>query len=187
MKPQLSGNKKRLCVTQTAGAEAALCLQEELVAAIHGAFEVAVEIVVQEVSKLVGQATGDLYEEMRRENESLKQRLQRAEAMLDSARMEERCGSSPPPPAAAATDQPPHTKYDHKSTSPKEGNEHDCRGVRGDTPAAGHSRAEQPPDPQHQRVSRNEEQRSNCDVKTQSVSEKNNGCAVACDALTKGL
>lgn len=171
MKPQLPGTKERL--------------QEELVAAIHGAFEVAVELAVQEVSKLVGQATGDICEEMRRENESLKQRLQRAEAMLDSARMEERGCSSPPPPAA--TDQWLHPKYSHQ----KVGNVHGFGGVRGDSPPAGHSRADRPPDPQHKHVSRNEEQRPNDDVKMQHVSDadpdKNHGCAIACDVLTKGM
>ncbi|XP_070684581.1 uncharacterized protein [Pempheris klunzingeri] len=183
MKPQLSGNKKRLCVTQAAGAEAALSLQEELVAAIHGAFEVAVEIAVQEVSKLVGQVTGDLYEEMRRENESLKQRLQRAEAMLGSARMEDRGGSSPP-----ATDQPSRPKYKLKGANPKEGIVHGYAGVRG------HSCADQHPDAQRRHASTSEEQRANDDddgVKTEHVSdaaseaEENNGCAVAFDALTK--
>lgn len=64
-----------------------LSLQRELVAVIHGAFEVAVEIAAREVKSLVGQATSDMYEELQRENESLKQRLRRAEALLvDSAR-----------------------------------------------------------------------------------------------------
>lgn len=96
MRPNLTGPKKRPSVAKPAGAEAALSLQEELVAAIQGAFEVAVEIAIQEVTKLVGPTAGDDYEKMRRENESLKQRLQRAEAMLDSVSMEERDGSSPP-------------------------------------------------------------------------------------------
>ncbi|XP_042341631.1 zinc finger protein 263 [Plectropomus leopardus] len=186
MKPQLSVTKKR---PKAAGAESALSLQEELVAAIHGAFEVAVEIAVREVTKLVGQATGDVYEEMRRENESLKQRLQRAEALLDSARVEERRGSSPPtkqhPNATKRTHQPPNAKFNQKSLNPKVGNVHSCLGVRGDASPAGHSRAHQPPpDSLHAP----EEQRSGGDVKTQHDSdaderEGNDRCAVACDAL----
>ncbi|XP_044046222.1 zinc finger protein 8 [Siniperca chuatsi] len=176
-------------------AEAALSLQEELIAAIHGAFEVAVEIAVREVTKLVGPATGDVYGKMRRENESLKQRLQRAEAMLDCARREDRGGSSPPHKkqllnAASHADRPPHPKYNQKSPNPKVDNVHCCTGVRGDTPPAGHSRAEQPPDPQQKHVSRNEEQRSGEDEKTQHVSDaasdpEKNEYVVACDALIK--
>eukprot|EP00064_Thunnus_orientalis_P009371 superscaffoldBa00001184_g9395 len=133
MKPQLIGSKKRPSVTTVAACEVALSLQEELVAAIHGAFEVAVEIAVREVTELVGQATGDIYEEMRRENETLKQRLQRAEAML-----EERVDSTAP---AKQTHQP---HISHMSQKPKV---HSCTGGRGDTPA-GNSRAHQPhPDP----------------------------------------
>ncbi|KAM9363621.1 uncharacterized protein ABDE67_018239 [Symphorus nematophorus] len=197
MKPQQSATKKRPSVTKPAGAEAALSLQEELVAAIHGAFEVAVEIAVQEVTKLVGQATGDVYEEMRRENESLKQRLQRAEAML-----EEKGGSSSPPPPPPPpptkqhlgntnnTDKSPHPRCNQKSPNPKVGNMHGCTGVRAES-HAGHSRADQPPPHlQQKHVSRNEEQRSADDVKTQRVTdvasdpEKHSRCAVACDALT---
>lgn len=176
MKPQLTGTKRRPSVTKPAGAEAALSLQEELVAAIHGAFEVAVEIAVGEVTKLVGRATGGIYEEMRRENESLKQRLQTAEAMLDSARMEERGGGSPPP----------------KRPNPKVGSVHSCTGVRGNAPPAGPS-DQPPPDPQHKHVRRNEAQRSGGDVKTQHASdaashpEGNDGCDAASDALTKGM
>lgn len=189
MKPQLTGAGKRPCGRRAAGAEAALSLQEELVAAIHGAFEVAVEIAVQEVTKLVGRTSGDAYEEMRRENESLKQRLQRAEALLDSARMEERRGGSPPHAkllmdASNQTEQAHHNKYRQKSPN---FNAHGRAGVRGDAPPAGHSRA----DPQ--RVSKPKEQRSRNDVRTPFVRdaapnpEKNNGCAVKCDALTAGV
>ncbi|XP_039669704.1 zinc finger protein 135 [Perca fluviatilis] len=177
MKPQLTGTKTR---PKAAGADPDRSLQEELIAAIHGAFEVAVEIAVREVTKLVGRATGDVYEELRRENESLKQRLQRAGAMLDSARMEERGGSSLPTKqlqnANKPTDQPPPLKYNPKSPNPKVGNVHRCTGIRGDSPPAGHSRAHQPPDPQH------EEQRS-CQYLSDAASEKDDGCAV-CDALT---
>lgn len=197
MKPQLTATKKRPSVPKPAGAEATLSLQEELVAAIQGAFEVAVEIAVQEVTKLVGQATGDHYEAMRRENESLKQRLQRAEAMLDSVRMEERGGGSPPPHARQLLDATnrtgqttAHTKCSPKSPDPNVGNVHGRTGVRGDTPPADHSRADQPPDPQHKH--RNQEQGPGDEVKTQHVSDaasdpkRNNGCA-DCDALSVGM
>ncbi|XP_058495512.1 zinc finger and SCAN domain-containing protein 12 isoform X1 [Solea solea] len=90
MKPQLTEARNRPSVTKPAEDEAALCLQEELVAAIYGAFEVAVQIAVRDVRKLLGHTRGDVYEEMRRENESLRQRLQRAEARLEDR------GESPP-------------------------------------------------------------------------------------------
>lgn len=69
------------------GAGAPVTLPEELVSAIHRAFEAAVEVAVQEVTKLVSQAAGDVYEDMRRENESLQQKLQRAEALLQTSRV----------------------------------------------------------------------------------------------------
>ncbi|XP_036966439.1 zinc finger and SCAN domain-containing protein 12-like [Acanthopagrus latus] len=174
MKPQ-HGAKRRPSVPKASGAVAALSLQEELVAAIHGAFEVAVEIAVQEVTKLVGQATGDVHEEMRRENESLKQRLQRAEALLESARREGGGGCSPPPENLEAADQrgrPPHPTCSLKS--PHRHSVHGRRGGRGGASPAGDSRAD------HVRR----------DVETQPVrdaaphQEKNKGCDVACDALT---
>ncbi|XP_047220197.1 zinc finger protein 70 [Girardinichthys multiradiatus] len=71
------------------GSEAVRSLQEELVAAIQGALEVAMELAVQEVRALVGQATSDMYEELRRENESLREKLQRAERMLDCVHMKD--------------------------------------------------------------------------------------------------
>ncbi|XP_041925541.1 zinc finger protein 316-like isoform X1 [Alosa sapidissima] len=67
-----------------------MSFQDELAATIHGAFEVAVEIAVREVSKLVGQAFGDVRDQMHetlRENKSLKLRLESAEKELDSARL----------------------------------------------------------------------------------------------------
>lgn len=182
MKPQLTG-------ANPAGAEAALSLQEELVAAIHGAFEVAVEIAVREVKKLVGQATEDNYEEMRRENESLKQRLQKAEAMLDSARTEGRGGSSPPSKqlfsATKHTDHQPHPNSNRVSPNPRVGNVHSCTGGRGKTPSASQSHAPRHPDPQDKHMSRDEEQRSGHAGKTRCVrdaasgtqKDRDNGCS----------
>lgn len=182
MKSQLTG-------ANPAAAEAASSLQEELVAAIHGAFEVAVEIAVREVKKLVGQATGDNYEEMRRENESLKQRLHRAEAMLDSARTEGGGGSPPPSKqvfsATKHKDQQLHPDSSRVSPNPRVGNVHSCTGGRGDTPSASQSRAPRHPEPQHKRMSRDEEQRSGPVGKTRCVTdaasetqkERDNGCS----------
>ncbi|KAK5926858.1 hypothetical protein CgunFtcFv8_022395 [Champsocephalus gunnari] len=178
MKPQLAGAKKRL---KAAGSEAALSLQQELVAAIHGAFEVAVEIAVREVTKLVSEATGDAYVEIQRENESLKQRLQRAEAKL-----EERGGSSPRTKqhlnATSRTDQPPHLKCNQKSSNPNVDIVFSGTGVKDHVPVVGqtHSRVHQLPDPQ----STHEEQRSG-DSNTQHFSEAaseraDDGGAVAC-------
>ncbi|KAM6939514.1 uncharacterized protein FYW49_007421 [Xenentodon cancila] len=86
MKSQLTVTQTRSWTTKAVGSEAVLCFQEELVAAIHGALEVAVELAIGKVKTLLRQATGDIYEGLRRENESLKEQLQRAEAMLDSER-----------------------------------------------------------------------------------------------------
>lgn len=69
--------------------EVSLSFQDELAATIHRAFEVAVEIAVVEVSKLVSQALGDVRDQMQetlRENTFLKTRLQSAELELDSVR-----------------------------------------------------------------------------------------------------
>ncbi|XP_036453546.1 zinc finger protein 3-like isoform X1 [Colossoma macropomum] len=71
------------------GGEVSLSFRDELAATIHGAFEVAVEIAVLEVSKLVSQALGDVREQMQetlRENKFLKSRLQSAELELDAVR-----------------------------------------------------------------------------------------------------
>lgn len=76
--------------TLALSSEISMSFQDELAATIHGAFEVAVEIAVREVSKLVGQALGDVRDQMHetlRENKSLKLRLQSAEKELDSARL----------------------------------------------------------------------------------------------------
>ncbi|XP_040041807.2 uncharacterized protein LOC120824796 isoform X1 [Gasterosteus aculeatus] len=102
MKPQPAETNKR-----QKAAEAALSLQEELAAAIHGAFRVAVEIAVQEVTKLVHQATGSVYGELRRENESLKRRLQTAEDLLDS-------GPPPPPHLPPAAPSCAHEDIKHR-------------------------------------------------------------------------
>uniref|UniRef100_A0A8C7HWA8 Zinc finger protein 37-like n=1 Tax=Oncorhynchus kisutch TaxID=8019 RepID=A0A8C7HWA8_ONCKI len=88
--------------SKTAGeGEVSLSFQDELAATIHGAFEVAVEIAVLEVTKLVGQALGDVRDQMHetlRENKSLKQRLQTTEQELNAARqcVETTRGVSPP-------------------------------------------------------------------------------------------
>nr|XP_046262570.1 zinc finger protein 62-like isoform X2 [Scatophagus argus] len=180
MKPQLAGTIKRPSGTKPAGAEAALSRQEALVAAIHGAFEVAVESAVQEVTKLFGQATADVYEEVRQENESLKERLQRAEALLDSARKEETVGSSPRSKqlldTSKYTDQPTRPKRSQNSPNPKVRNAQ-AFGLRCGVPAA------QAHDPQRKPMNRNKKQ-SGGDVSDQ---EKNNGGVVACDALVKDI
>uniref|UniRef100_A0A1A7WTV0 Zinc finger, FYVE domain containing 27 n=1 Tax=Iconisemion striatum TaxID=60296 RepID=A0A1A7WTV0_9TELE len=93
MKPQMAGTQKRTLAARACKTDAVLSFQDELVAVIHGAFEVAVEIAVREVKTLVGQATSDIYEELQRENESLKEKLQRAEALLNSVRLEENSSS----------------------------------------------------------------------------------------------
>lgn len=62
--------------------ELSFSFQDELTATIHNAFGVAVEMAVLEITKLVGQALGDVRDQMHetlRENKSLKQRLQAAE------------------------------------------------------------------------------------------------------------
>lgn len=69
--------------------EISISFRDELAATIHGAFEIALDVAVREVSKLVGQALGDVREQMQetlRENKSLKLRLQSAKTELDSAR-----------------------------------------------------------------------------------------------------
>lgn len=53
-------------------------MEEELSAAIHGAFEAAVEMAVREVSKLFSVAAGDMYKKISQENEMLKLELQKA-------------------------------------------------------------------------------------------------------------
>ncbi|XP_070841677.1 uncharacterized protein [Chaetodon trifascialis] len=180
MELQPAGRKRCPSGTKQAADEAALSLKEELVAAIHGAFEVAVEIAVQEVTKLVGQATGDVYEEMRRENESLRQRLQRAEAMLDCARQEEAGGSCALTKhlldATDQTDLPLHRKCTQKSPDRELGNVHRSSEVRGD--AGGRSRA----DPHQKHVIRNEEQRTQHVSDAAVNTEENSACVVA--ALT---
>ncbi|KAF7218016.1 neurotrophin receptor-interacting factor homolog isoform X1 [Nothobranchius furzeri] len=123
----MAGTQKRTFAGRVCGTEAVLSLQKELVAVIHGAFEVAVEIAVREVKTLVGQATSDIYEELQRENESLKEKLQRAEALLESVRLEESNGSLLSPPG----DQ----RQQEDSLNTRGGAESD--GVKGD--ASGHS------------------------------------------------
>lgn len=77
----------RTTANSVLGTEVSLSFQDELAATIHGAFEVAVEIAVLEITKLVGQALGDVRDQMHetlRENKSLKQRLQAAELDLSA-------------------------------------------------------------------------------------------------------
>ncbi|KAM4595795.1 uncharacterized protein V3H82_003192 [Fundulus diaphanus] len=88
MKPRQSGTQWGAFAPSLRGSEAVQSIQEELVAAIHGALEVAVELAVREVRTLVGQATSDMYEELRKENESLKEKLQQAEQLLHCVRLE---------------------------------------------------------------------------------------------------
>lgn len=86
--------------------EVSLSFQDELAATIHRAFEVAVEIAVVEVSKLVSQALGDVRDQMQetlRENTFLKTRLQSAELELDTARRGRKSRS----PATAQDEQEP--------------------------------------------------------------------------------
>lgn len=72
--------RKKTLSTKTDGFTMPSSLEEELAAAIHGAFEAAVEVAVREVSKLFSTAAGDMYEKIRQENETLKQELQKAKA-----------------------------------------------------------------------------------------------------------
>ncbi|TSK82211.1 Zinc finger and SCAN domain-containing protein 21 [Bagarius yarrelli] len=74
---------RRLSSSLAVSGEVSLSFQDELAATIHRAFEVAVEIAVVEVSKLVNQALGDVRDQMQetlRENTFLKTRLQSAES-----------------------------------------------------------------------------------------------------------
>lgn len=95
--------------------EVSLSFQDELAATIHRAFEVAVEIAVVEVSKLVGQALGDVRDQMQetlRENSFLKTRLQSAEHELDTVR-KSRKSQSP----ATADDDPPQSDFSQRHES----------------------------------------------------------------------
>lgn len=163
MKPQLSGATRRASATPHAADDAALLLQEELVAAIYGAFEVAVQIAVGEVKRLLGRNSGDMYEGMRRENESLKQRLHRAEAMLEPA------SDGSPPPTKRHLDPP--DQYGRTRPTLDAGGVHGCEGVRGDAPPA----RPPPSDPQDRHVSRHEEQRSGGDVASEPQEEERHG------------
>lgn len=177
-------------MTKPSVAEVALSLQEELAAAIQGAFEVAAEIAVEEVTKLVSQATREHYEDIRRENEGLKQKLQRAEAMLDCLRKEERRGGGSPHHAKQHLDAPnhtsppPHTKCSQKSLNSRA--VHSLPGVK----VTAVVRTDRSPDPQQKH--RNQAQRSGNEVKTQHVSDatsdskRNNGWADE-DALSTGM
>ncbi|XP_047434961.1 zinc finger protein 287-like [Mugil cephalus] len=174
MKPQLNDAKMRPSATKLSGSEAVLVFQDELVAAIRGAFEVAVEIAVREVKTLVGQATSDIYEDLRRENESLKQRLQKAEAMLGSERMDERSVNPPPATnqifnATDHTDELPYLAYNQTNANHEGGR---CTEVRGDGPPAGHRLVH----PEDRHTSRNKDQPSSSDAASDPGKEQNNGC-----------
>ncbi|XP_029950751.1 B-cell lymphoma 6 protein-like [Salarias fasciatus] len=142
MKQQVTGTEQALRGAHLPAAEAALSLQEELVAAIHGAFEVAVEIAVREVKSLLG--TRGSYADLRRENESLKERLQRAEAELDCRRRE--AGRFTPEERLSIP-----TKHAHHPVSPPW--ESGCSGGRGGGSPAGHPGYKQSPDPRDEPLS----------------------------------
>lgn len=94
--------------------EVSLSFQDELAATIHRAFEVAVEIAVVEVSKLVSQALGDVRDQMQetlRENTFLKTQLQSAELELDTARR----GRKSKRPAADPEDDQPQSDFSQQA------------------------------------------------------------------------
>ncbi|XP_037546430.1 zinc finger protein 358 [Nematolebias whitei] len=163
MKPQLAETRGS-AATNRSGTDAVLSFQQELVTVIHGAFEVAVEIAVREVKTLVGQATRDIYEELRRENESLKQKLQRAEALkLDSPENHDGCQPKGPRRRHAAP-------YSLRGQNPDRGEE-----------VKGHPASHRSPDLNLQRGSRAEEQKddvmSPCedDAASEVEEERNTG------------
>lgn len=149
----------------------AMSLQEELVAAMQKAFQVAVQIAVEEVTKLVGRTTGTNYYEMLEENESLKQRLLRAEAMLDE-RGDASSHTKQHLDAINHTGRPPYRCYRQKSKDPDAGN---STGFRCGRPADQHL------DLQHTR--RQQKRRSGDGVKRQHDSggashpHRHDGCA----------
>ncbi|KAM3623957.1 uncharacterized protein V6R79_017394 [Siganus canaliculatus] len=151
----------------TRSGEVPLSLQEELVAAIHGAFEVAVELAVQEVTRVVGKSRGDA-NELLRENESLRQRLQEAEAMLGSLRWEERKDCSPHVAKhfLDASDQ-------QTWSDPEVAIVNGCSEIRADAPSAG-----QTPEPQNKSRRKYDLQSSDEDAEH---SDQNEG---SCDELT---
>ncbi|XP_041837924.1 zinc finger and SCAN domain-containing protein 5A-like [Melanotaenia boesemani] len=182
MKPQLTETRRRQLAIKPSGAETAPSFQEELIAAIQGAFEVAVDIVVREVKALVGQTTCDICDELRRENESLKQKLQRAEAMLDSASMGEKKDDSPANELVIAIkhrDEPLQHKRDTKYPN-REERSLDGAGARG--ALVGHRGTN--PDLQDKYVRKKQDKRSKRDEMTgcdsdagsQTGEEGNNGC-----------
>lgn len=107
----------RRCLSALAvSGEVSLSFQDELAATIHRAFEVAVEIAVVEVSKLVSQALGDVRDQMQetlRENTFLKTRLQSAELELDTVRKGRKSKSDDDQPQSASC---PQTKCESRST-----------------------------------------------------------------------
>ncbi|KAF7656678.1 hypothetical protein LDENG_00037770 [Lucifuga dentata] len=149
MKPHLNRSQKVLLSKHSGGhvSQVSLSFQKQLVAAIHGAFEVAVDIAVREVIKLVGEAMGELSEEMRRENEFIQHRVQRAEAQVDSE-------ESPTKQVLNAnnhTDEPAHPEYNLRTRYPKEINVQSSTGDRSISPT-NHSHGEQPCDFQDNNV-----------------------------------
>lgn len=98
--------------------EVSLSFQDELASTIHRAFQVAVEIAVVEVTKLVGQALVDVREQMQetiKENSFLKTRLLTAQDELDSVRGAKRSKSSPSADGDRGLVQP---KFEGPSTTP---------------------------------------------------------------------
>lgn len=114
--------------------EVSLSFQDELAATIHRAFEVAVEIAVVEVSKLVSQVLGDVREQMQetlRENTFLKTRLQSAEHGLDTGRKSRKSRS---PAGEDEDDEEPQIDFSQRHESQTKC-ESRCTG-KADSPAA---------------------------------------------------
>lgn len=170
MKPQLSRGRKppSPASAAAAGQQLSLAFHDELVATIHGAFEVAVDIAVLEVTKLVGQAMGDLQLQMQRENESLKQRLQKAEETLECVR-----GCTGEISGNVSAKQLVNASRKPQDCPPAGNPKQDCVRLGGSTPL---KHANQPPDPQDNHATKNEAAKpsTNTDVKKEPV----NGAAV---------
>ncbi|XP_069576651.1 zinc finger protein 79-like [Brachyistius frenatus] len=169
MKPQPNPTRTRSYGTKGAADEAARCLQEELVAAVHGAFGVALEMVVGEVKQIVSLAAKDMYEELQRENLSLKHRLHRAEALRDSDLLKGEEGGR------GGADSPPADLLSNFTNDPPP---QDCSHMTSD-PALGSSLPAGPPAEQHENhVNRDQEQRSHVNIQcvNDAMKEQSNGC-----------